>query len=170
MNNLNDGMVWGILPLLLAGKAFSIEQIGLIVALYPAVWGLGQMVTGKMADHFSIKAMLFLGMFLQGIVLILFAFTDNYLVFIGLSILLGVGTAVVYPTFLAAIAGFTHPKQRAESIGIFRLWRDLGYAIGALLTGIIADMIGISFSILVIGALTIMSSMVNAESTQKDTS
>ncbi len=160
INNLNDGMVWGILPLLLAAKAFSIEQIGIIVAIYPAVWGLGQLITGKMADHYSIKAMLFWGMFLQGIVLVFFAFTNNYLIFIVLSVLLGVGTAVVYPTFLAAIAGFTHPEQRAESIGVFRLWRDLGYAIGALLTGIIADMIGISASILVIGGLTILSSMI----------
>lgn len=160
VNNLNDGMVWGILPLLLAAKAFSIEQIGVVVALYPAVWGLGQMITGKMADIYPVKRMLFWGMFLQGIVLIGFAVTDNYLIFIVLSVLLGLGTAVVYPTFLAAIAGYTHPQQRAESIGIFRLWRDLGYAIGALLTGIIADLIGISFSILVIGGLTIISSLI----------
>jgi MFS family permease len=157
VNNLNDGMVWGLLPMLLAAKDFSLSQIGLIVSIYPGVWGLGQLITGKLADVFNKKAMLVLGMALQGLALMLFIPATTNGQFIALSALLGAGTAVVYPTFLAAIAGFTHPQQRAESIGVFRLWRDMGYAVGALLTGIIADMLGLDWSVAVIGGLTMLS-------------
>lgn len=157
VNNLNDGMVWGLLPMLLAAKDFSLPQIGLIVSIYPGVWGLGQLITGKLADVFNKKAMLVLGMALQGLALMLFIPATTNGQFIALSALLGAGTAVVYPTFLAAIAGFTHPQQRAESIGVFRLWRDMGYAVGALLTGIIADMLGLDWSVAVIGGLTMLS-------------
>ena len=160
VNNLNDGLVWGLFPLLLASKGFSLERIGFIVAIYPMVWGLGQLVTGKMADHFSKKWMLTWGMLAQGAALIGLAWANSDLAFVLLSILLGIGTAVVYPTFLAAIADNTHPGQRAQSIGIFRLWRDLGYAIGAILTGILADLFGIPLSILSIGAITILSGIV----------
>lgn len=160
VNNLNDGMIWGLLPILLSAKGFNLEQIGIITSIYPAVWGMGQLGTGKLADHLPKKTMLFVGMLLQGVVLFLFAVAETAWVFIGLSTLLGLGTAIVYPTFLAAIADYTHPQQRAESIGVFRLWRDLGYAIGALLTGLIADALGIQASIFVIGGLTLLSALI----------
>ncbi|MGN6602900.1 MAG: MFS transporter [Ginsengibacter sp.] len=157
VNNLNDGMAWGILPILLASKGFGIEEIGVVTAVYPAVWGIGQLFTGKMADHFCKKDLLFLGMLLQGIALIVLVFAQTLMHFIILSSVLGIGTALVYPTFLATVADNTHPTDRAKSIGVFRLWRDSGYAIGAVLTGIIADAFGINASILTIGFITIFS-------------
>jgi len=157
INNLNDGMVWGLLPLLLAAKDFPLSQIGIIVSVYPAVWGLGQLVTGKLADMYPKKIMLVWGMALQGLALLLFIPANTEVQFIAISALLGIGTAIVYPTFLAAIAGYTHPEQRAASLGVFRLWRDMGYAIGALMTGIIADAFGLNWSVAVIGVLTILS-------------
>lgn len=160
INNLNDGMVWGIFPILLANKNFTIEQIGVIAAIYPGVWGLGQLFTGKMADKFCKKDMLFSGMFLQAIALVSFVWANTMFEYAVLSSVLGWGTAMVYPTFLATVAENTHPQDRAKSIGIFRLWRDLGYAIGAILTGIIADLISINASVLFIGFLTFLSSMI----------
>jgi MFS family permease len=157
INNLNDGMAWGLFPILLASNGFTIGQIGTVTAVYPAVWGIGQLFTGKMADHFCKKDLLFWGMVLQGLALIAFLFAETMLHFIMLAAILGWGTAMVYPTFLATVAENTHPADRANSIGVFRLWRDLGYAIGAILTGIIADTMGIDASILIIGLLTILS-------------
>ena len=159
-NNLNDGMVWGLFPILLALQKFDLQQIGKIVALYPMVWGLGQLFTGKMADHLSKKMMLFWGMLVQGLALFTMIYATSFFHFALLSVFLGLGTAIVYPTFLAAIADYSHPKQRAESIGVFRLWRDLGYAIGALLTGILADTLGVYWAVGSIGFLTIFSSMI----------
>jgi len=160
VNNLNDGMVWGILPILLASKNFTIKEIGIITAVYPAVWGVGQIIAGKMADKVCKKDMLFLGMILQAIALILFSVAVSFTQFILLAVLLGWGTAMVYPTFLAAIAENTHPVDRAKSLGVFRLWRDLGYAIGAIITGIIADIIGMNASIIFIGGLTFVSGLI----------
>jgi len=160
INNLNDGLVWGLLPILLADLDFSLDRIGVITGIYPAVWGIGQLATGKMADHLSKKRMLFWGMLLQGVTLVLMAWASGYAQFILLSFTLGAGTAIVYPTFLAAVADNTHPKQRARSIGIFRLWRDMGYAIGALLTGILADWFGIHTAVVAIGLLTFASAWV----------
>jgi len=157
INNLNDGMAWGILPIILASKQFTLDQIGIIVAVYPAVWGLGQLITGKMADKFCKKDLLFYGMLLQAIALITLVFANTMMQFILLSTLLGWGTAMVYPTFLATVAENTHPVDRAKSIGIFRLWRDLGYAIGAVLTGIIADWLSVNASVIFIGILTFIS-------------
>ena len=128
-----------------------------MTAVYPAVWGLGQLITGKMADLYSKKYMLVTGMLLQACALILFAAAEQMEHFIFLSALLGWGTAMVYPTFLATVAENTQPLDRARSIGIFRLWRDLGYAIGALMTGIIADNFGIIPAIISIGILTFIS-------------
>lgn len=160
INNLNDGMAWGLLPILLASKGFNIAQIGIVTSLYPAVWSLGQLVTGKMADYFCKKDLLFLGMMFQGFALValIFAATMTHYVFI--SSILGWGTAMVYPTFLATVAENTHPADRANSFGVFRFWRDMGYAIGAIITGIIADTLGINASILVIGVLTVFSAIV----------
>jgi len=160
VNNLNDGMMWGLLPMLLAAKGFSLANIGLIAGLYPIVWGIGQIATGKMADHFNKKTMLFWGMVLQGLVIIMMTFSEEFYQFILLSVLLGVGTAIVYPTFLAAISDYTHPEQRAPSIGVFRLWRDLGYAVGALLSGFIADAFNLSLSVAIIGGLTLISAFI----------
>lgn len=160
INNLNDGMAWGIFPLLLASRNFNLDEIGIIVATYPAVWGIGQLFTGKLADKFSKKDLLFLGMLLQAIVLIFFIWATSFSHFIILAALLGWGTAMVYPTFLATVAENTNPQDRAKSIGIFRLWRDMGYAIGAILTGIIADQWGIIPAIVFIGILTFISSAI----------
>jgi MFS family permease len=159
INNLNDGMVWGLFPILLAQKQFSIAEIGIITAIYPAIWGIGQLFTGKMADHFCKKSMLFWGMFLQAIALLFLVFATTITHYIALSVILGWGTAMVYPTFLATVAENTHPHDRAKSLGIFRFWRDLGYAIGAILTGIIADTLGINASIIFIALLTLLSSL-----------
>lgn len=155
INNLNDGMTWGLLPIILAEKGFSIAQIGLITAIYPAVWGIGQLVTGKMSDFFCKKSMLFWGMFLQGLALLLLVFASSMMHYILLSSLLGWGTAMAYPTFLATVAENTHPLDRPKSLGVFRLWRDLGYAIGAILTGIIADVFGLNSAVILIGGLTL---------------
>ncbi|TXE13532.1 MFS transporter [Algoriphagus aquimarinus] len=160
VNNLNDGMIWGLFPILLASKGFSLDEVGKVVAVYPIIWGLGQLVTGKLADSWVKKSMLFWGMLIQGLTIVAMAFATSFVQFTLLSILLGIGTAVVYPTFLAAIADYTHPEQRANSIGVFRLWRDLGYAIGAILTGLIADFFGVDNSIILIGIITLLSSIV----------
>jgi MFS family permease len=160
VNNLNDGMVWGLLPILLASLNFDLAQIGKLVALYPAVWGLGQLFTGKLADILNKKYLLFFGMLIQGITLMGMIWAQTFSVFAFLSISLGIGTAIVYPTFLAAIADFSHPQQRSETVGVFRLWRDLGYAIGALMTGIIADYLGMQWAIAAIGILTMFSAII----------
>ncbi len=160
INNLNDGMVWGLLPLFLITKNFGLDEIGIVVGVYPAVWGLGQLVTGKMGDFFCKKDLLFWGMFLQAIALVGILFFQSFSLVILASALLGWGTAMVYPNFISAIADSTHPSQRAESIGVFRMWRDLGYAIGALLTGVIADFFGMKEALVVIILLTVFSSMV----------
>ncbi len=160
VNNLNDAMVWGILPILLASKNFSFQEIGIIVAVYPAVWGIGQLFTGHLADTYNKKGIMFWGMFLQALSLFYFMLANTSYEFIITCIFLGIGTALVYPTFLAGIAEFTHPEQRANSIGVFRLWRDLGYAIGAVITGIIADSFGIIPSIGIVACITLFSSVV----------
>ena len=157
VNNLNDGMMWGIFPVLLITRGFTLEQTGMIAAIYPAVWGIGQLFTGKMADIFCKKNLLYLGMTIQAVALIVLVKADSFIHFVLLSAILGGGTAIVYPTFLATIAENTHPLDRAKSIGVFRLWRDLGYAIGAILTGILADLVSINAAILFIGGLTLLS-------------
>jgi MFS family permease len=139
---------------------FNLQQIGIIVAVYPAVWGLGQLFTGKLADILPKKQMLFWGMLIQGIALYFMTHAKSFDQFIILSAILGAGTATVYPTFLAGIADFSNPAQRAKSIGIFRLWRDLGYAIGAIITGFVADHFGILTSINLIAFLTVLSAFV----------
>lgn len=160
VNNLNDAMAWGLFPILMATKGFSIAEIGTITAIYPIVWSIAQLLTGKLADQVCKKDLLFIGMLLQGVVLIAFLFAASKAHFVILSILLGCGTALVYPTFLAAIAENTHPADRANSLGVFRFWRDSGYAIGAIITGVIADTLGIDAALIVIGLLTILSAVI----------
>jgi MFS family permease len=160
VNNLNDGMIWGLLPIFLISLNYDSKSIGLIAAVYPAVWGIGQLFTGRMADVYSKKKMLFWGMFLQGLAILFIPYFTSFYQLITIATLLGLGTALVYPTFLSAIADATNPKQRAESIGVFRLWRDLGYAIGAIISGIIADIFGVPYAVLAIGGITIISSFI----------
>jgi MFS family permease len=160
VNNLNDGMIWGLLPMVLFSLHFNHEHIGIITAIYPTVWGIGQLFTGKMSDHYSKKAMLFWGMLLQGVAIILIPFSKDFYVLASLSAAIGLGTALVYPTFLSSIGQATHPQQRAESIGTFRLWRDLGYAIGAIISGLMSDRFGMDYAIFFIGGLTVLSAWV----------
>lgn len=160
INNLNDGMIWGVLPIILINRAFSIKEVAIIVAIYPAVWGIGQLVTGKLSDHYNKKMMLTLGMFLQAIALVLMFYSNSMTWFITLAVLLGLGTAIVYPTFLSAISDYTNPSQRAQSIGVFRFWRDSGYAFGAILTIIITKFFNIEFSLIIIGLITLISAII----------
>jgi MFS family permease len=160
VNNLNDAMVWGLMPVLLTTKGFSLQQVGVIAAAYPLVWGLGQLVTGRLADIYCKKKMLFWGMLLQGIAIIFLLLADSFIPFLLIAIVLGIGTAIVYPTFLSAIAENVHPQQRAESLGVFRFWRDFGYVIGAVLTGLITDWLGWQFAIGLIGGITMLSALV----------
>ena len=160
INNLNDGMAWGLFPIMLSVRGFSLQDIGLVTAIYPAVWGLGQLITGALADRYAKKWLLFIGMALQAIALMVFPFAKSLGSFMALSAVLGWGTAMVYPTFLATVAEYTHPSDRAASVGVFRLWRDLGYAIGAIITGIIADFWSIEAAIELVAALTLLSAFV----------
>jgi MFS family permease len=160
VNNLNDGMIWGLLPVLLLSFNFNTQDTGWLTALYPATWGIAQLFTGKMSDIYSKKRMLVSGMLLQGLAILMIPLSGDFLFLAILSIILGFGTALVYPTFLATIAQHTSPVQRAESIGTFRLWRDLGYAIGAIISGVVADWLGVEYAILFIGVLTVLSSVI----------
>ena len=160
VNNLNDGMIWGVLPIVLASRSFTIKEIAIIVAIYPAVWGIGQLVTGKLSDFYNKKRMLIFGMLLQSIALIAMFYSTTMLLFVILASLLGLGTAIVYPTFLSAMADFTNPIQRAQSIGVFRFWRDSGYAFGAIFTIIISKLVNIEFSLIIVGILTLASAIV----------
>lgn len=160
VNNLNDGMIWGLLPMVLFSYHYNAHSIGMVAAIYPTVWGIGQLFTGKMSDVYSKKAMLFWGMFLQGVAILLIPVSSTFYMMVMISTILGLGTALVYPTFLSAIAAATSPNQRAESIGTFRLWRDLGYAFGAIISGVTADLFGINAALILIGAITITSSLI----------
>ncbi len=162
INNLNDAMAWGIFPLLLASKGFKLAEIGKIVAIYPMVWGLGQLITGKLGDHILKKRLLFWGMLIQGISILGLLLSSSATSFTLVSIAMGIGTAIVYPNFMAAIADNTDPIQRPSSLGIFRLWRDLGYAFGAILTGWISDQYSIENAVLIVGLLTVISAVVIA--------
>jgi MFS family permease len=160
VNNLNDGMVWGLFPMLLASKGFNLSETGIIVAAYPAVWGISQLFTGALADKFCKRNLLFSGMLLQGMALVAMSWINSFSLLVAVSAVLGIGTAIVYPAFLAAVSDYTHPEQRSQSIGTFRLWRDLGYAFGAILTGLIADRYGLVAPVLAIGLLTIFSALI----------
>ncbi|MBK9335390.1 MAG: MFS transporter [Lewinellaceae bacterium] len=155
VNNLNDGMVWGLLPVLLVQRGMTLPEVGILAAIYPAVWGVGQLFSGRLSDFICKKDLLLWGMLVQGGALLGLAFVGQFWLFAGLLALLGWGTAMVYPTFLASIAENTHPYDQAKSLGVFRFWRDMGYAIGALLTGILADAFGIPASIVAVGVLTL---------------
>ena len=157
VNNLNDGMIWGLLPIILAKKHFELVDVGIITSIYPAVWGLSQIITGKLADMVSKKGLLFWGMLLQALAIFVLTLANSYAEMVMISTALGIGTAMVYPTFLATISNNTHALDRGKSLGIFRFWRDSGYAIGAVLTGITADHLGVNASVMLIGILTLLS-------------
>ena len=160
INNLNDGMIWGLLPVLLINKGYNLTQTGVIVFIYPAVWGITQLFTGRLADLICKKTLLFWGMLMQAIAILLLIYASQEIHYIVISVVLGLGTAIVYPTFITTIASETNPEQRAESIGIFRLWRDSGYAFGAILSGFLADRLGIGYAIGTIGVMTFISAIV----------
>jgi MFS family permease len=160
VNNLNDGVVWGLLPMLLIQRGFGITQIGIIAAIYPAVWGISQLFTGKMGDTHCKKQIITAGMLLQALAILMVAIASALPLLILASMLLGFGTALVYPNFLSVIAESTHPKQRAESLSIFRLWRDSGYVFGALLSGVLADAFGITSALFIIAGITAMAGLI----------
>jgi MFS family permease len=156
-NNLNDGMMWGLFPILLFELNFNLSEIGFITAIYPLTWGVSQLFTGKLADLISNQKMIFWGMVIQGLAIIGITVSTDFSTLLFLAVTLGLGTALVYPTFSTLISKIAHPQQRAELIGTFRLWRDMGYVFGALISGWIADLWGITFSIGVIGMITLLS-------------
>ncbi|GAB3199630.1 MFS family permease [Pontibacter aydingkolensis] len=144
INNLNDGILWGLLPVLLLSKGYSLAETGLLAGIYPVVWGLGQLVTGKLGDVLCKKQLLTIGMLSQGLAIGLLYFADSYPILVSALVILGAGTALVYPNFLSVVAENTHPSQRPESLGIFRFWRDFGYVAGALAAGVFSDLFGLS--------------------------
>jgi MFS family permease len=162
VNNLNDGMAWGLFPLVFAAAELDLAQIGTLAAIYPATWGLAQLVTGAWSDRIGRKWLIASGMWVQAIGIGVTIVSTQYEGFAAGAVLLGVGTAMVYPTLLAAIGDVAHPSWRASSVGIYRLWRDLGYAIGALLAGLIADAVGLSEAMWLVAALTFASGVIVA--------
>ena len=162
VNNLNDGMAWGLFPLVFAAAGMSLAQIGTLAAIYPAVWGLGQLFTGAWSDRVGRKRLIVLGMWTQAGGIVVIALGSTFALYATGAVLLGLGTAMVYPTLLAAIGDVAHPSWRASSVGVYRLWRDTGYAVGALLAGIVADAFGLSAATLTIAALTFASGVVVA--------
>lgn len=157
--NLTDGLAWGAFPLFLTAAGLDLYQVGIVAGVYPAFWGIFQIATGKLSDFTGRKQMIVAGMLLQSISLLVFPIINNFYGFVIAAAFLGLGTAMVYPTFLASVADLVHPHDRAESVGAFRLWRDLGYAFGALLAGIIADFFNLESAILFIGFITLFSAL-----------
>jgi MFS family permease len=162
VNNLNDGMAWGLFPLFFAAAKLSLAQIAWLAAIYPAVWGIGQLFTGALSDRIGRKWLIANGMWIQAIGIAVIAASSSFVPFILGAVLIGSGTAMVYPTLLAAIGDVAHASWRASVVGIYRLWRDLGYAIGALLAGLVADLVGVGAAIWFVAFLTAASGVVVA--------
>lgn len=162
VNNLNDGLAWGLFPVLFAVEGLSIERIGILAAVYPAVWGAGQLITGTLSDRIGRKWLIVAGMLVQAGGLMTVALGHSFAVWLAGAILLGAGTAMVYPALLAAIGDVAHPEWRARSVGVYRLWRDGGFAVGALLSGLLADALGIPAAVATVAALTAASGLVVA--------
>ena len=160
VNNLNDGAAWGLFPLFFAAHGLSVERIGLLAAIYPATWGVSQLITGPLSDRLGRKWMIVFGMWLQGLALLATALMIEWSYQVSAMLLLGIGTAMVYPTLLASVGDLTEPNWRASAVGVYRLWRDLGYALGAILSGFIADCLGIGDAVIVVGLLTFLSGTV----------
>ena len=162
VNNLNDGMAWGLFPLVFAAAGMNLAQVGLLAAIYPATWGVSQLVTGALSDRTGRKPLIVWGMWTQAAGIAVVAVAQAFGGFVLGAVLLGIGTAMVYPTLLAAIGDVAHPSWRASAVGVYRLWRDLGYAIGALIAGATADAFGLQAAMWVIAALTFASGAVSA--------
>lgn len=162
VNNLNDGLTWGLFPILFAAAGLSVGKIGLLAALYPAVWGAGQLLTGALSDRWGRRWMITSGMWLQAIALSLIALANTFAIWAVAAVMLGAGTALVYPTLLASIGDVAHPGWRARAVGTYRLWRDGGFAVGALLAGIVADALGVRAAIWTVAALTAASGLIVA--------
>lgn len=157
VNNLNDGMAWGLFPLAFSSAGMSLAQIGLLAAIYPAVWGIGQLFTGMLSDRIGRKHLIVAGMWVQAVGIAVITLASLFSWFVTGAVLLGIGTAMVYPTLLATIGDVVTPAWRASAVGIYRLWRDLGYAAGALLSGLVADWFGVSSAMWFVAALTFLS-------------
>lgn len=160
VNNLNDGMAWGLFPLVFASAGMSFTQIGTLAAIYPGVWGICQLFTGALSDRIGRKWLIVVGMWVQAIAIALIVLFGTFAWFMCAAILLGVGTAMVYPTLLAAIGDVVNPAWRASTVGVYRLWRDMGYAFGALLSGVMADAFGVASAIWFVAGLTFLSGVV----------
>lgn len=162
VNNLNDGLAWGLFPLFFAAAGLSLGQIGLLAGIYPGVWGVTQLATGALSDRLGRKGMIVIGMCLQAAAIVALPLLQGFALWAGAMALLGVGTALVYPTLLAAVSDVAHPSWRASSVGVYRLWRDSGYALGALLAGGLADLFGVDWAVIGIGLITFLSGLVAA--------
>ncbi len=157
VNNLNFGMSWGIFPLFFASFGLAVGRIGILNSVYPGVWGVLQTVTGPLSDRWGRKGLIMTGMWVQGCGLFLIGMTQTFAWWLLASGLLGLGTAMVYPTLIAAVSDASHPSWRARSLSVYRFWRDLGYAIGALSAGVIADTLGMSWAIMIVAGLSFFS-------------
>ena len=157
VNNLNDGLAWGLFPLFFAAAGLGLEQVGLLAAIYPGVWGLAQLATGALSDRLGRKRPIVLGMSLQALALLALPLTRGFAPWAAAMVLLGLGTALVYPTLIAAVSDVAHPEWRASAVGVYRLWRDSGYALGAVLAGLLADRFGADWAIAAVGLLTFAS-------------
>ncbi|WP_433381193.1 MFS transporter [Streptosporangium sp. CA-115845] len=162
VNNLNDGLAWGLFPILFAAGGLSLPEIGLLTAVLPAVWGAGQTITGAASDRIGRKHLITGGMLVQGLALVMVASVNDFIGWLIAVALIGVGTAMVYPTLLAAVGDVAHPSWRARSVGVYRLWRDGGFAVGAVLAGVLADLYGVRAAIWVIAGITVASGVVVA--------
>jgi MFS family permease len=162
VNNLNDGMAWGLFPFVFASAGMTLTQIGTLAAIYPTVWGVGQLFTGALSDRIGRKGLIVAGMWIQAFGIALIAFTPLFMRYVIGAVLLGIGTAMVYPTLLGAIGDVVNPAWRASTVGVYRFWRDLGYAIGALLSGVVADAYGVVSAIWLVAAATFVSGAVVA--------
>jgi MFS family permease len=160
VNNLNDGMVWGLFPLLFAAANLSIDRIGALAAIYPATWSVGQLATGALSDRLGRKWFIAGGMWVQAAGIAAVIVSNGFAGFALGGVLLGVGTAMVYPTLLAAIGDVAAPAWRASSVGVYRLWRDLGYAVGAVLAGLTADAFGLKDAMWVVAVITFLSGVI----------
>jgi len=162
VNNLYDGLAWGLFPLIFAQAGMALAQIGMLASIYPAVWGISQLVTGGISDRLGRKWLIATGMWVQAVGIAITALSATFQGFAIGAVLLGIGTAMVYPTLLASIGDVAHPSWRGSDVGVYRLWRDLGYAFGAHIAGVAADMFGLSWAAILVAVLTFLSGSVVA--------